>query len=103
MRAVFTFTPQAAQKLNAIMQERGGHLAVKIEIDSSGSGEVWRMTLVRRSAATAVVSGVPVQVDAGTAQLLDGLIIDWVMTPDGPGLGVYDQNLLDEVKPRRRS
>ena len=30
---MFTFTPQAAQKLNAIMQERGGHLAVKIEID----------------------------------------------------------------------
>jgi len=34
-------------------------------------------------------------------QMLDGMIIDWVMTPDGPGLGIYDRNLVDN-DPRRR-
>lgn len=95
---VFSFTPQAAQKLNAIMQEKGGNLALSIEI----SGGTWRLTLVERSPAALVVDGVPVQADSATLKQLDGLIIDWVLTPDGPGLGVYDRSLLDGEARRAR-
>ncbi|MBP2019013.1 Fe-S cluster assembly iron-binding protein IscA [Symbiobacterium terraclitae] len=100
---MFSFTPQAAQKLNAIMQEKGGNLALCIEIDSGPGGGSWRLTLVERSPAALVVDGVPVQADSATLRRLDGLVIDWVLTPDGPGLGVYDRNLLDgEARQARR-
>jgi len=98
---VFTFTPQAAQKLNQIMQERGGNLALSIVADPEVTGGMWRLTLVPRRPTTPVVDGVPVEADPHARRLLDGVIIDWVMTPDGPGLGIYDRNLVDN-DPRRR-
>ena len=99
--AVFTFTPQAAQKLKQIIQERGGNLALSIAADPGTTGGPWRLTLVPRRPSATVVSGVPVEADAEALRLLDGMIIDWVLTPDGPGLGIYDQNLVDN-DPRRR-
>ncbi len=98
---MFTFTPQAAQKLNQIMQERGGNLALSIVADPAVTGGEWRLTLVPRGLSTMVVNGVPVEADAHALRMLDGVIIDWVMTPDGPGLGIYDRNLVDN-DPRRR-
>ncbi|MFS8640752.1 MAG: hypothetical protein LOD90_08085 [Symbiobacteriaceae bacterium] len=98
---MFTFTPQAAQKLNEIIRERGGNLALSIVADPDATGGPWRLTLVPRRPSTPVVGGVPVEADAHAQQMLDGMIIDWVMTPDGPGLGIYDRNLVDN-DPRRR-
>lgn len=98
---MFTFTPQAAQKLNQIIQERGGNLALSIVADPEAAGGMWRLTFVPRRPTHMVVDGVPVEADRHALRLLDGVIIDWVMTPDGPGLGIYDRNLVDN-DPRRR-
>ena len=95
---MFSFTPQAAQKLNAILQEKGGELALAIEIERRGSDTLWRMTLLPRSKATMVVDGVPVHIDGVSLKRIDGLIIDWVHTPEGPGLGVYDCNMSDSAR-----
>lgn len=91
----FSFTPQAARKLQAIMADKGGDLALRIDISRGLGGLEWRLTLESRGAEAVVVDGVPVHVGGSTLKQLEGLIIDWVVTPDGPGLGVYDRNLLD--------
>lgn len=91
----FSFTPQASKKLQAIMAEKGGSLALRIEIARGLVGLEWKMTLEPRSGAAVVVDGVPVQAEPATTRQMEGLIIDWVMTPDGPGLGVYDKSLID--------
>lgn len=91
----FSFTPVASQKLLAIMAETGSNLALRIEINRGLGGLEWRMTLEPRSAAALMVNGVPVHASPATLKQLEGLIIDWVMTPDGPGLGVLDKSLLD--------
>lgn len=94
----FTFTPAAAKKLLAILAERGGNLALRIDIHKAlGGGQEWKMTLENRSPECLVVSGVPVSATAATLKQLDGLIIDWVTTPEGPGLGVYDKSLMDRA------
>lgn len=90
----FSFTPQAAMKLQAIMAEKGGSLALRIEISRGLGGPEWRLTLEPREPEAMVVDGVPVHAGSSTLKQMEGLIIDWVMTPDGPGLGVYDKNLL---------
>jgi len=89
----FSFTPAAARKVLAILAERGGGLALRIHIRKSGEGEKWAMTLEPGSAATSVVDGVPVVVDTPTEKYLDGMVIDWVQTPEGDGFGVYERNL----------
>jgi Fe-S cluster assembly iron-binding protein IscA len=91
----FSFTAQASQKLLAIMAEKGGDLALRIEIARVLCGQEWKMTLEPRSAAALVVDGVPIHASPGTLKLMEGLFIDWVVTPDGPGLGVFDKSLID--------
>lgn len=91
----FSFTPQAVQKLQAIMAEKGGNLALRIDISRGLGGLAWKMTLEPRTASAIVADGVPVHSDPGTIRQMEGLIIDWVVTPDGPGLGVFDKNLID--------
>lgn len=91
----FSFTPQASKQLLAIMAEKGGNLALRIEISSGLGGLEWKMTLEPKSSAAVLVDGVPVHAGPGTTRQMEGLIIDWVMTPDGPGLGVYDKSLID--------
>lgn len=90
----FSFTPAAARKVLSILAERGG-MALRIHIRKSGAAEKWAMTLEPASAATSVVDGVPVVVDGPTEKFLDGMVIDWVQTPEGPGFGVYERNLRD--------
>lgn len=91
----FSFTPQASQKLLGIMAQKGGNLALRINIARGLTGLEWKMTLEPRTADAIVADGVPVHASTRTLQEMEGLIIDWVVTPDGPGLGVYDKNLLD--------
>jgi len=91
----FSFTPQAAKKLQAILAEKGGNLAIRIEISRGALGMEWRMTLEPAGPDVRRANGVPVLVSPNTLKQMDGLVIDWVMTPEGPGLGVYDKNLLD--------
>ncbi|MFZ5815239.1 MAG: hypothetical protein ACOY93_08035 [Bacillota bacterium] len=91
----FSFTPQASKKLLSIMSEKGGNLALRIDIHKGLGGTEWRMTLEPRSAEALQVDGVPVHVDSSTLKQLEGLIIDWIVTPEGPGLGVYDRSLID--------
>jgi Fe-S cluster assembly iron-binding protein IscA len=91
----FSFTPAAAQKLLAIMAGKSGSLALRIDIHRGLGGTEWRMTLEPRTADALMVDGVPVHASPATLKQLEGLIIDWVMTPDGPGLGVYDKSLIE--------
>lgn len=89
----FSFTPAAARKVLAILAERGGGLSLRIQIRKSVTGEKWGMTLEPGTAAMSVVDGVPVVVDGATEKYLDGMVIDWVQTPEGDGFGVYERNL----------
>lgn len=91
----FSFTPQAVQRLNAILQEKQGDLAYRIQVQRTPAGVTWKMTLEPRTAEAVLVDGLPLHLDTAAHKALDGLIIDWVMTPDGPGLGVYDRYLND--------
>ena len=102
VRAVqFSFTPTAAKKVQSIMAEKGGSLALRIQIRKTITGESWAMTFEPGRSATATVDGVAVVVDAATEKLLDGMVIDWVHTPQGAGFGVYERNLRDmHVLPR---
>lgn len=92
---MFSFTPQAARKISEIILEKGGQLALNIQIERGLTGSNWRLTLEPRQPSALIVEGVPVHATSAALKQLDGLIIDWVMTPDGPGLGVYDRNLID--------
>lgn len=97
----FSFTPTAARKIQSIMAEKGGSLALRIQIRKTMTGESWAMTFEPGRSATATVDGVAVIVDATTEKFLDGMVIDWVQTPQGAGFGVYERNLRDmHVLPR---
>jgi len=91
----FTFTPAAARKLQGYMAEKGSNVALRIQIRRSITGTEWAMTLEPRTGEAVTVGGVPVLVDPKTASQLEGLVIDWVQTPKGPGFGVYNRNLQD--------
>lgn len=89
----FNFSASAAQKLQQIMAGKGGALALHIVIRRSAGGEKWAMTLEPRSHKAVEVDGIPVVLDHATAAALEGIIIDWVQTPEGAGFGVYDRSL----------
>lgn len=91
----FRFTPTAAAKLQAILAEREAELALSIEIGREIGRREWKLRLVRRPPDCLIVNDVPVVADQHTLARLEGLVFDWVITPDGPGLGVYDRNLVD--------
>ncbi len=89
-----TFTPKAAQKVLSIIADKGGGLALRIRVGRSIGGPEWKMTLEVASSEAMLVNGVPVLADKGAQSHLDGMVVDWVMTPQGPGFGVYDRNLV---------
>ncbi len=91
----FSFTPQAAKKLRTILAERGGNLAIRIDMHRGMGGVEWRMTLEPAGPDVRMADGVPILASPATLKQMEGLMIDWVMTPEGPGLGVYDKNLVD--------
>ena len=91
----FSITAAAAKQIHAVLTERGGGLALRIHIRKAGAGEKWLMALEPGHMTTATVDGVPVVVDSVTEKYLDGMVIDWVHTPEGDGFGVYERDLRD--------
>lgn len=89
----FSFSNQAVKRVKGILAEHGGGLALRIKVRRVLSSMEWEMTLEPAGPETVTVDGVPVSADSQTQKHLDGLMIDWVQTPDGPGFGVYDRNL----------
>jgi Fe-S cluster assembly iron-binding protein IscA len=84
-----TFTPAAARKLRGIIAARGDSVALHIQIRRGA----WAMTLEPAGSEVLMVSGVPTVADLQSQTYLDGVVIDWVQTPQGPGFGIYDMNL----------
>jgi Fe-S cluster assembly iron-binding protein IscA len=76
--------------------EKGSNLALRIKIRRSLAGYEWTMRLERLSSEAVTVNGVPVLADLASWTCLDGMVIDWVQTPEGPGFGVYDRSLQDQ-------
>lgn len=91
----FNFTPAAARKVLSIMAGMGGALSLRIQIRRSVGGDKWSMALEPGTSKAVMVDGVPVVIDPASEAALEGIIIDWVQTPEGEGFGVYDRNLRD--------
>ncbi|HEY8345771.1 MAG TPA: hypothetical protein VIL07_00670 [Symbiobacteriaceae bacterium] len=89
------FTPAAAREILQIMRERGNHLALRIQIRQGPGGLHWDMRLEPLSPQAVWADGVPVLADAQTWRYLDGMVIDWTQTPEGPGIGVFSSSLHD--------
>lgn len=87
------FTPRAAREILQIIGEWGGNLALRIQIRKGPAGVRWEMRLEPATAETVWCDGVPVLADAATQRRLEGLVIDWTQTPEGPGFGVFSSNL----------
>ncbi len=90
-------TPRAAEQVQNVIRQKGGSLALKIEVRRTLGSLSWDMSLVPLSPQTTAISGVPIEADKTTREHLEGLVIDWVQTPEGPGFGVYDQTLRPEL------
>lgn len=89
-----TFTPLAARKVLGIISAKGGSLALRIKIQRNLTGSYnWSMGLEQRTNEAIMVGKVPIMADQMTCSHLDGLIIDWIMTPEGEGFGVFDRSL----------
>jgi Fe-S cluster assembly iron-binding protein IscA len=84
-----TFSPQAVRKILSIINDKGGGLAVRIRIRRSE----WKVTLERATTEALLIDGISVLADEQTMEQLDGLMIDWLQTPDGPGFGVMDRKV----------
>lgn len=92
-----SFTPKAARKVQEIMAGKGGQLALRIRIRRGMTGVEWKMTLEPSSAEAVVVEGgVPVLADQQSRSYLEGVIIDWIQTPNGPGFGIFDRSLAQQ-------
>lgn len=92
---LFTITASAARKILGLMAQKEEALALRIRIQKAESSLRWDMTFEPRIRATDFVNGVPIVVDNDTVKYLAGTVIDWVITPDGEGFGVYEQNQQD--------
>lgn len=88
-----SFTPKAASRLQRIFTEKGSHLSLRIRIRRTFGHMEWAMTLEPSTGESVVIDGIPVLADAKTWRHLEGLIIDWIRTPEGEGFGIYDRNL----------
>jgi Fe-S cluster assembly iron-binding protein IscA len=83
------FTPAAARKLRGIIHDQGAGVALRIQVRRGA----WAMTLEPNSSEVLMINGVPLVADMQSQSYLDGLVIDWVQTPHGQGLAIYDRNL----------
>lgn len=98
---MLTFTSRAARQLEQIIADKGGGLALRIQINRSLGAMAWSMTLQPRTEAAHLVGTVPVLADHNTLSKLDAVTIDWIQTPEGPGFGVFDRNLQTSPQPAR--
>lgn len=87
------FTPRAAREVLEIMAQRGGNMALRIQVRQGPANARWQMRLEPLSAEAVWCSGVPVLADAATWRVLDGLVLDWTQTPEGPGFGVFSSGM----------
>lgn len=94
-----TLTPRAAQRVQSIMAEKGGDLALRIEVRPNLSGVEWKMSLQPNTAQAILVNGIHVVADKASQTHLDGMVIDWVNTPQGPGFGVFNKSLTHREMP----
>jgi len=90
-------TPRAAEQVRSVIGQKGGNLALRVQIRTMLGNISWDMSLVAVSANTVTIGGVPIEADKKTHEQLEGLVIDWVQTPEGPGFGVYDQTLRPQL------
>lgn len=75
------------------MAEKGGNLALRIRIRRTIGGQEWEWSLEPCGPEARVIDTVLVVADSASAGQLEGLVVDWVQTPQGAGFGVYDRNL----------
>lgn len=95
-----TLTPKAADKIRSIIAEKGGNLALRIHVRRALMGGVeWQMSLEQPGADAVSVSGIPVVADKSSRAHLEGMVVDWVITPAGPGFGVFDRSLTNRDVP----
>jgi Fe-S cluster assembly iron-binding protein IscA len=90
-------TPRASEQIKSVISQKGGNLALQIQVRRTPNSVKWDMSLVPLSPDSITISGVPVEADKTTREHLEGLVIDWVQTPEGPGFGVYDQTLRPQL------
>src|SRR5690606_39034801 len=92
-----TITPTAHATLRKAIDDAGGELAVKIDIDPRFRT---RLALATRNANAITVdcSGIPVQVDVAAARRADGLIVDWADDARGKGLVIENPNAPPAVR-----
>lgn len=91
-----TLTPKAAEKIRSIIAEMGSNLALRIQVRRALMGGVeWQMCLEQPGPDSVPVSGIPVVADKSSRTHLEGMVIDWVMTPAGPGFGIFDRSLVN--------
>jgi Fe-S cluster assembly iron-binding protein IscA len=86
-------TPAAGKKLTQIILEKGGSLAIRVRVRQGMTGPTWSWSLEPWTPEAILVDGVPLLMDEASKKELEGMVIDWMQTPSGPGLGVYARNL----------
>lgn len=91
-------TPAAHAVLRKAIDDAGGDLVVKLDIDPNYRT---RLALAQPEAAAITVDcdGVRVQVDAPAARRADGVTIDWADDTRGRGLVVDNPNAIPAVRP----
>jgi Fe-S cluster assembly iron-binding protein IscA len=87
-------TPAAGKKLTQIIIEKGGSLAIRVQVKNSLVGPTWNWSLEPWAPEAELVDGVPLLMDETAKKYMSGMVIDWMQTPNGPGLGVYAQSLM---------
>lgn len=86
-------TPAAGKHLTKIIIEKGGNLAIRVKVKQGLAGSTWSWSLEAWTPEAELVDGVPLLMDESARKYMEGLVIDWMQTPSGPGLGVYAKSL----------
>jgi monothiol glutaredoxin len=91
-------TPAAAEMLRKAIEDAGGDVVVKVEIDPQFRT---RLNLAHADAAaiTAESAGIRVQFDLAGARRAEGLSIDWADDERGRGLVIDNPNAPPKVQP----
>jgi monothiol glutaredoxin len=94
---VITVTPAAVPVLRKALDDAGGDLVVKVDIDPRFRT---RLALATRdpNALTVDCGGIAVQVDVSAARRADNLVIDWADDSRGKGLVVENPNAPPAVR-----
>lgn len=86
-------TPAAGKHLTQMIIAKGGSLAVRITVKQSPAGPTWGWALAPWTPEAFLVEGVPLLMDETAKKYMSGLVLDWLETPNGPGLSVYAKSL----------